>query len=281
MAQREPGGGWRDKVGQLGDFGLPLGVAMRELLYGRNAVRECLRAGRRRVYKVLLAGGVRESGIVAEILDAARERGVASQRVERQQLDGLGDVNHQGVAAEVGAYPYSDPEAMLRAAEERGEPPLLLLLDCLQDPQNFGALLRTAEAVGVHGVIVPKRRAVAVTPAVVNASAGAVEHLLVARVTNLVQAMDRLKAADVWGVGLEDVPEAQLYHQAALNMPLALVVGSEGEGIRRLVREQCDFLINLPMRGRIGSLNASVAGSIALYEIWRQRDLGGLVRGRK
>ena len=245
---------------------------MRELLYGRNAVRECLRAGRRTVYKVLLAEGVKESGTVADILNTARGRGIVPQRVERRQLDGLGDVNHQGVAAEVEPYPYSDPEEMLKVAEERGESPLLLLLDCLQDPQNLGTLLRTAEAVGVHGVIIPKRRAVAVTPAVVNASAGAVEHLLVARVTNVVQAMDRLKAANVWVVGLEDVPEAQLYHRADLNIPLALVVGSEGGGMRRLVRERCDFLIRLPMRGRIGSLNASVAGSIALYEIWRQRE---------
>jgi len=245
---------------------------MRELLYGRNAVRECLRAGRRKVYQVLLAEGVRESGIVAEIRDAARARGVALRRVERRKLDGLGEVNHQGVAAEVEGYPYADLEVMLRVAEEREEPPLLLLLDCLQDPQNFGALLRTAEAVGVHGIIIPKRRAVAVTPAVVNASAGAVEHLFIARVTNLVQAMERLKAADVWVAGLEDVPEAQLYHRADLNIPLALVVGSEGEGMRRLVRERCDFLIRLPMRGRISSLNASVAGSIALYEIWRQRE---------
>lgn len=245
---------------------------MRELLYGRNAVRECLRAGRRTVYKVLLAEGVKESGTVADILNTARGRGIVPQRVERRQLDGLGDVNHQGVAAEVEPYPYSDPEEMLKVAKERGESPLLLLLDCLQDPQNLGTLLRTAEAVGVHGVIIPKRRAVAVTPAVVNASAGAVEHLLVARVTNVVQAMDRLKAAGVWVVGLEDVPEAQLYHRADLNIPLALVVGSEGGGMRRLVRERCDFLIRLPMRGRIGSLNASVAGSIALYEIWRQRE---------
>ncbi|RLC68337.1 MAG: 23S rRNA (guanosine(2251)-2'-O)-methyltransferase RlmB [Chloroflexi bacterium] len=245
---------------------------MRELLYGRNAVRECLRAGRRTVYKVLLAEGVKESGTVADILNTARGQGIVPQRVERRQLDGLGDVNHRGVAAEVEPYPYSDPEEMLKVAEERGDRPLLLLLDCLQDPQNLGTLLRTAEAVGVHGVIIPKRRAVAVTPAVVNASAGAVEHLLVARVTNVVQAMDRLKAANVWVVGLEDVPEAQLYHRADLNIPLALVVGSEGGGMRRLVRERCDFLIRLPMRGRIGSLNASVAGSIALYEIWRQRE---------
>jgi len=248
---------------------------MRELLYGRNAVRECLRAGRRTVYKVLLAEGVKESGTVADILNTARGRGIVPQRVERRQLDGLGDVNHQGVAAEVEPYPYSDPEEMLMVAKERGESPLLLLLDCLQDPQNLGTLLRTAEAVGVHGVIIPKRRAVAVTPAVVNASAGAVEHLFIARVTNLVQAMERLKAADVWVAGLEDVPEAQLYHRADLNIPLALVVGSEGAGMRRLVRERCDFLIRLPMRGRISSLNASVAGSIALYEIWRQRGSDG------
>lgn len=253
-------------------------AAMVEILYGRNAVYECLRAGRRTLYKVLLVEGIRESGIVADILDAARGRGAIVRRVERRRLDVLGDVNHQGVAAEIEAYPYSDTEAMLKVAEERGEHPLLLLLDCLQDPQNFGALLRTAEAVGVHGAIILRRRAVAVTPAVVNASAGAVEHLLVARVTNLVQEMERLKAADLWIAGLENVPQAQLYYRADLNVPLALVVGSEGQGVRRLVRERCDFLIRLPMRGQVGSLNASVAGSIALYEIGRQRRGEALTR---
>jgi len=243
---------------------------MRGILYGRNAVWEALRAGRRRFYKLVLAEGVRESGIVAEIADLARRRQIPLQRVERRQLDEISS-NHQGVAAEVSPYPYVDWEEILAEIERGQEMPLLLLLDCLQDPQNLGALLRTAEIVGVQGVVLPKRRAVGVTPAVVNASAGAVEHLRVARVTNLVRAMEELKGRDIWIVGLENVPQAQPYYQADLNLPLALVVGSEGRGMRRLVREKCDLLIKLPMRGRISSLNAAVAGSIALYEAWRQR----------
>jgi len=243
---------------------------MRGILYGRNAVWEALRAGRRRFYKLVLAEGVRESGIVAEIADLARQRQIPLQRVERRQLDEISS-NHQGVAAEVSPYPYVDWEEILAEIERGQEMPLLLLLDCLQDPQNLGSLLRTAEIVGVQGVVLPKRRAVGVTPAVVNASAGAVEHLRVARVTNLVRAMEELKGRDIWIVGLENVPQAQPYYQADLNLPLALVVGSEGRGMRRLVREKCDLLIKLPMRGRISSLNAAVAGSIALYEAWRQR----------
>ena len=152
------------------------------------------------------------------------------------------------------------------------EPALLLLLDCLQDPQNFGTLLRTAEAVGVHGIVIPSRRSVRVTPAVVNASAGAVEHLLIAQVTNLAQSMAHLKAQDIWIVGLEGRSEARSLYEADLDMPLALVVGSEGQGLRRLVRRQCDFLLRLPMRGRVGSLNAAVAGSVALYEVRRRRE---------
>ena len=243
---------------------------MRGILYGRNAVWEALRAGRRRFYKLVLAEGVRESGIVAEIADLARRRQIPLQRVERRQLDEISS-NHQGVAAEVSPYPYVDWEEILTEIEGGQEMPLLLLLDCLQDPQNLGSLLRTAEIVGVQGVVLPKRRAVGVTPAVVNASAGAVEHLRVARVTNLARAMEELKGRDIWIVGLENVPQAQPYYQADLNLPLALVVGSEGRGMRRLVREKCDLLIKLPMRGRISSLNAAVAGSIALYEAWRQR----------
>jgi 23S rRNA (guanosine2251-2'-O)-methyltransferase len=241
------------------------------MLYGRNAVREALRAGRRKIYKLVLTQGTQETGIVADIVTLANKSGVPVQQVERQQLDRLGNFNHQGVAAEAAPYPYVELEEILAEADQRQEMPLLLMLDCLQDPQNFGALLRTAEIVGVHGVVIPKRRAVGITPAVVNSSAGATEHLLVARVTNLVRAMEELKARGLWMVGLEDVAQAHLYDQTDLAIPLALVVGSEGRGLGRLVRETCDMLIKLPMRGKISSLNAAVAGSIALYEAWRQR----------
>jgi 23S rRNA (guanosine2251-2'-O)-methyltransferase len=243
-----------------------------EVLYGRNAVRETLRAMRRKVYRVLISKGVKESGVVAEILAMAEQRRIPFQRVERHILDEIGDVNHQGVAAETSPYPYADLEEALAEARRCEEMPILLFLDCLQDPQNFGSLLRTAEAVGVHGVIIPKRRAVHVTPAVVKSSAGAVEHLSVVKATNLVRAIEGVKEKGIWIIGLENSPEAYLYHQADLNIPLALVVGSEGKGMRRLVKEACDILVKLPMCGKINSLNAAVAGSIVLYEVRRQRD---------
>jgi len=247
---------------------------MNEVLYGRNAVREALRAGRRKIYKLLLAQGMKEAGIVADVVTLAGRSGVPIQQVERRQLDRIGGFKHQGVAAEAAQYPYVELEAILAEANQRPEKPLLLMLDCLQDPQNLGSLLRTAEIVGVHGVVIPKRRAVGITPAVVSSSAGATEYLLVAQVTNLVQTMEELKSKGLWIVGLEDVPQAALYHQSDLTMPLALVVGSEGKGMGRLVRETCDMLIRLPMRGKISSLNAAVAGSTALYEVWRQRGIG-------
>jgi 23S rRNA (guanosine2251-2'-O)-methyltransferase len=247
---------------------------MSEMLHGRNAVREALRAGRRKIYKLILGQGTRETGIVADIATLASQSGVPIQRVERQQLDRLGDFKHQGVAAETTPYPYVGLAEILTEAAQRQEMPLLLILDCLQDPQNSGSLLRTAEVVGVHGIVIPRRRAVGITPAVVNSSAGATEHLLVTRVTNLVRAMEELKARGLWMVGLEDVPQAQPYDQTDLAIPLALVVGSEGRGLGRLVRETCDTLIKLPMRGKISSLNVAVAGSTALYEVWRQRGMG-------
>jgi 23S rRNA (guanosine2251-2'-O)-methyltransferase len=245
---------------------------MRETLYGRQPVRETLRAGRRRVFRLLLARGVNPAGIVGEILSLANGAGVPVQAVDRQELDKLGgEANHQGLAAEVSGYPYVELPALLDVASEFGEPPLLLLLDHLQDPQNLGSLLRTAEAVGVHGVVIPARRAAGVTAAAVRASAGAAEHARVAQVTNLVRAMEQLKAGGIWLAGLEALPEAQRYTQANLTGPLGLVVGSEGQGLARLVRETCDFLVRLPMRGQVESLNAGVAGAIALYEILRQR----------
>lgn len=245
---------------------------MRETLYGRNAVCESLRAGRRKPYKLILAEGVRQTGIVGQIVSLAERAGVVVQRTERRNLDQLGNINHQSVVLETSEYPYSSLDNILALARSRGEPPLLLLLDLLKDPQNLGSLARTAEAAGVHGVVIQRRRAVGVTPAVVQASAGAVEHLLVAQVTNLVDAIGRLKANDVWVAGLEAVRGAQLYHQTDLSGRLALVVGSEGEGLRRLVRERCDFLLRLPLHGQVTSLNASVAGSVVLYEALRQRQ---------
>jgi 23S rRNA (guanosine2251-2'-O)-methyltransferase len=244
-----------------------------ELLYGRNAVREALRAKRRTVRRLVVSSGVQETGVIAEIVKLAEAAKVPVERVERQVLDKqLRDANHQGVLLEVGAYPYVEVSDCLARATERNEPALLLLLDHLQDPQNIGTLLRTAEVVGVHGVILPGRRAAEITPAVVNASSGATEHLPIVIVTNLTQTIAELQKAGVWVVGLEDDPAAQEFDQADLDMPLALVVGAEGPGLARLVRERCDFLVRLPMAGQIASLNAAVAGSIALYSAWRQRS---------
>jgi 23S rRNA (guanosine2251-2'-O)-methyltransferase len=244
---------------------------MRETIWGRNAVYEMLRANRRQVFKLLVAEGVQERGHLTDALQIAEQRSIPIQRVKRPALDRITDT-HQGIVAEVSAYPYVGVEDMLDLAQTRNEPPLILLLDVIQNPQNLGTLLRTAEAVGAHGVIIPQRRGVEVTQAVVNASSGASEHLLIAQVVNFVAAITELKAHEVWITGMDNLPEARPLDQADLRGAIGLVVGNEGEGMRRLVRESCDFLVKLPMRGQVDSLNAAVAGSIVLYEILRQRS---------
>lgn len=243
---------------------------MAEWIYGRNAVYECLRAGRRSFKQLWLAEGGRANDRIADILTLSIQQGLTAKQVKRQELNRVGE-NHQGVALQVGDYPYSDMGQMLGAAQQSGQAPFLLLLDALQDPQNLGTLLRTAEAVGVHGVVLPYRHTATVTPAVVNASSGASEHLLITQ-ANLAQTMAELKDADVWVIGLEGGPDAQPVERVRLDGALALVVGSEGEGMRRLVRESCDVLLRLPMQGQIASLNAAVAGSIALYLALRARQ---------
>lgn len=246
---------------------------MTEYLYGRQPVYEALSAQRRALRRLLFAEGIREAAILKQIKELAEGQALFVEQLPRDDLTSLvGTRHHQGVALEAGPYPYASIKDMLELASERGEPPFLLLLDLLQDVQNVGSLLRTAEAVGVHGIVIQERRAAGITPAVVSASAGAVEHLLVARVPNLAQAIRDLKAADIWMVGLDVGPEAVRYDQANLTGPLGLVVGSEGEGLRSLIRRTCDFLVKLPMRGNVASLNASVAGSIVLYEAWQARD---------
>jgi len=245
---------------------------MVEQLYGRNAVREALRARRRQLHRLYVSSGVQETGVIAELITLAESAGLPVQRVERQTLDKqLREVNHQGVMLETGPYPYVELADCLAVAAERKEPALLLLLDHLQDPQNIGTLLRTAEVVGVHGVALPGRRAAEITPAVVNASSGATEHLRVVLVVNLAQTIAELQKDGVWVVGLEEDEAAQNFDTTDLRLPLALVVGAEGAGLARLVRERCDFLVRLPMAGQVASLNAAVAGSIALYGAWRQR----------
>ncbi len=241
----------------------------REWISGRNPVYEALRAGRRHAFHLQIAQGAQEKDRLEEIARICRQRNLPIDRVPRGQLDARFP-NNQGVALEVDGYPYSDLIDMLALAESRGESLLLLVLDSMQDPQNLGTLLRTAEIVGVHGVLLPLRHTVTVTPAVVHASSGASEHLLIAQ-SNLAQALETLKRENVWVVGLEGRLEAQPLDQVRLDGPLALVVGSEGEGMRSLVRLSCDLLLRLPMRGQIESLNAAVAGSVALYLVWQAR----------
>ena len=243
---------------------------MREWIGGRNPVYEILRAGRRQPFRLMIALGAQEKGRLADIVHLCLGKKVPVERLPRQRLDVIGE-GHQGVALEVSGYPYRDLQEMLALALQRKEAPFLLVLDALQDPQNLGTLLRTAEVVGVHGVLLPLRHTVTVTPAVVNASSGASEHLLIAQ-QNLAQALDTLKEAGVWIVGLENGLGALSPGQVRLDGPLALVVGSEGSGMRPLVRDTCDFLMRLPMRGRVESLNAAVAGSVALYLAWQARN---------
>jgi 23S rRNA (guanosine2251-2'-O)-methyltransferase len=248
-----------------------------EIIYGRNAVAEALKSQRpgAKVTRLLLAEGVEEKtgGPIALLQKLAAERKppVPVKKVSRAELDRLtNQTNHQGVAAEVAPYAYVNFEQLLR--NSRNDPnTLFLVLDSLQDPQNLGTLFRTAEAVGVAGVIMPERRAAGITPAVRNASSGAVEHLQIAQVVNLARALEQLKQAEIWVAGLEDEAGAIPYDKANLTGRLAMVVGSEGPGLGRLVREKCDFFVILPMLGKIASLNAAVAGSIALYEALRQR----------
>jgi 23S rRNA (guanosine2251-2'-O)-methyltransferase len=237
---------------------------------------EALRAGRRKLDQLLVTETTDAKGLVAEILAVAAERGVPVQRVPRRIIDDLAQgANHQNMAMRVGAYPYADLETVMNVSKTRNEKPLILILDLLKDPQNVGVLMRVADAVGVHGIVMQERRGVAVTPAVVNASSGAVEHLNIVQVTNLVQAMRDLKSQDVWMVGLDIGQNVAPIDKTDLNMSLGLVLGSEGEGLRRLVRDTCDLLLALPMRGSVASLNVATVGSVALYAAWQARGWQG------
>lgn len=251
---------------------------MSELIVGRHAVLETLRAKRRRIIRLSIEGNDfdRPTGIMQEIVTAAQAQGIPARYVKGGLFDKLDreQANAQGVALEAEDYPYASLEDCFALAQNRKEEPLFLLLDHLQDPQNVGTLIRTADAMGVHGIVMPDRRSARITAAVTNASAGAVEHMLVVKVNNLNRAIDDLKGENVWVAGLDDAPEAQELASSALNGALALVVGSEGEGMSRLTRERCDFLVRIPMLGSIGSLNASVAGSIALYAARQARSQG-------
>ena len=237
-------------------------------IFGRNPVIEALRSDSE-INKIYLAKGELQ-GSAKEIVALAKEKGVQIQTVERAKLDQMfPKENHQGVAASIAEAHYVDWQDMLESARKKGEDPLLIILDELEDPHNLGAILRSADAVGAHGVIIPKRRAVALTAGVAKAAAGAVAYVPVARVSNLAQTIEALKKEGVWVAGAA-MGGTEVYKQN-LTGPLAIVIGSEGKGLGRLVAEKCDFLISLPMQGKINSLNASVATGVILYEVLRQR----------
>ncbi|MFD3165027.1 23S rRNA (guanosine(2251)-2'-O)-methyltransferase RlmB [Herpetosiphon sp. NSE202] len=243
-----------------------------ELLYGRNAVLEALRANRRKLGRLLIADGIKEGESMQAINVVARERRIQVAKVQRGELDKrTAGANHQGIALECGPYPYVEVDDIIELARERGEQPLILIFDHLQDPQNIGTLMRTAEIVGAHGIIFPDRRSASITPAVINASAGAVEHLYVAQITNISQTIKHLQDYNIWVAGVEDDERAVDFDRANLRGALALVIGAEGPGLARLTRERCDLLLRLPMRGKVASLNAATAGSIILYHAWRVR----------
>lgn len=241
-----------------------------DMLEGRNSVLEALKAGRS-INRIFVAKGDRE-GSVNQIIAMARESKILIQEIERAKLDEMSQTySHQGVIALAAAKNYVEVDEILAKAAESGKPPFIIVLDEITDSYNLGSILRTANAAGAHGVIIPKRRAIGLTPAVSKASAGAIEYVPVARVTNIVQTIEMLKKKNIWVVGT-DLSGDKPYYERDLTGPIALVIGSEGEGMGKLVRESCDFVVSIPMLGQISSLNAAVAGAIVTYEILRQRN---------
>lgn len=241
---------------------------MSEYIEGRNAVLEAFRSGRT-VDRLYILEGCQD-GPVRTIAREARKKDTIVTYVPRERLDQLSETKaHQGVIAQVAAYAYASVEDILARAEEKGEPPFLILLDNVEDPHNLGAVIRTANLAGAHGVIIPKRRSVGLTATVAKTSAGALNYTPVAKVTNLVRTMKDLKEKGIW-FACADMGGQSMY-QTDLTGPIGLVIGNEGEGVSRLVREACDFIVSIPMRGDIDSLNASVAAGVLSYEIVRQR----------
>lgn len=236
-----------------------------DLLYGRNAVRESLRASKREFTRIFLADGVKEDERIAETLQLARERGALLERVPRMMLDDLTrGGNHQGVALEAGEFQYAELEDIIEADGT------ILVMDHLNDPQNFGTLIRAADAAGVAGIVLPQDRSVSVTPAVVNSSAGAVEHLLVAQTPNLARALDKIEESGRWIIGLDEDETGNNIFTVDVPTPVGLVLGAEGSGLSPIVRKRCQVILSLPMRGHVDSLNAATAGSIVLYDLLRR-----------
>lgn len=244
---------------------------MADTIEGRQPVLEALRSGRS-INRILLAKDGERHGIVAEIIGLARERGIPFELLEKRALDKLASTTaHQGVLAFAAAMQYITLEDLLEISRGKGEPPLYCILDGLEDPHNLGAIMRTADAAGIHGLIIRNRREVGLTPVVAKASAGAIEYVPVARVNNINQAIDTLKKNSVWVTGIEAAGKVA-FDKVDFKLPTAIVVGGEGAGISELTRKKCDTLAAIPMRGKISSLNASVAAALVMYEAFRQRS---------
>ncbi|MCH1626102.1 23S rRNA (guanosine(2251)-2'-O)-methyltransferase RlmB [Fredinandcohnia quinoae] len=240
-----------------------------DYIIGKNPVIEALKS-EREINKIWIAeGSVR--GQMTQITSLAKENHVLVQFVPKKKIDQMVEGNHQGVVAQVAAYEYVEVDEFFSIAKERNENPFILILDEIEDPHNLGSILRTADAVGAHGVIIPKRRAVGLTTTVAKASTGAIEYVPVARVTNIARTLDELKDRGVWIVGT-DAKGKEDYRNLDGKMSIGLVIGSEGKGIGRLIKDKCDFLIRLPMQGKVTSLNASVAASLLMYEVYRKRN---------
>ncbi len=243
-----------------------------QIIEGRNPVIEALRAGRP-ISKILVDRNVQLHGAAAQILQSAKSRGVMVELVDKQTIDRQSVTgSSQGVIAFASAKDYVSLDDLFSLSREKWEPALYLVLDGIEDPHNLGAILRTAEATGVHGVVIRERRAVGLTPAAVKASAGAVEYVPVAKVTNISQAIITLKKYNIWVTGI-DMAGGQDYSQVDFNLPTAIVIGGEGKGLSDLARKRCDSIASIPMKGKISSLNASVAAAVVMYEVLRQRAL--------
>jgi 23S rRNA (guanosine2251-2'-O)-methyltransferase len=247
------------------------GDSQQRYVYGVNPVLEALRARPEEVERLFLVEGQLGARAAGELLSRARDAGVRVEKVTRERLASLAEGGvHQGVVVELLGYKYAELQDVLEAAKASGEPPLVVVLDGIQDPHNLGAIIRSANAMGAHGVVIARDRAVQVTGTVAKASAGAVEHTRIARVVNISRALEELKEAGLW-VAAADVGAAEPMWSARLDGPLALVVGAEGAGVREGVLKHCDFRLRIPMAGQVGSLNASVSAGILLYEVARQR----------
>jgi 23S rRNA (guanosine2251-2'-O)-methyltransferase len=246
-------------------------ISLDNIIFGRNTVLEALKSGRE-IEKLLILKSA--EGSIKKIEGMARDNRIAIQYVDKATLDRVtmgpeGAGNHQGVAATTTPYSYCEVEDLLSAAAEKGEAPFVIILDGIEDPHNLGAIMRTADGAGAHGIIIPKRRAASLTDTVAKASAGAVEYMPVAKVSNLVQTIEKLKTLGLWIAACD--MDGQPYFETDLKGPIAIVIGSEGQGVSRLIREKCDYLVSLPMEGKITSLNASNAAAVLMYEINRQR----------